>query len=378
MSAVAEIRDAAGRIPAPKTAFERRIAQATESGQVKRALAELARKQALPLDAKIALSQQLIQDWYESWDGKVSVSFSGGADSSVLLWLVRGMYPQVPAVFCNTGLEYPEVVRLVLQTPNHVILRPRMGFAQVVKNYGWPVASKKIARGVSIIRNPTENNQNVRRLYLEGVNRFGEPVEGFKIAKCWHFLFEAPFPVSDECCNVMKKSPQAAYERATGNRPFVGTMAADSKQRQRAYLRDGCNAYKEGMAGSRSAPLSFWSKQDILQCIRTYNITIPNVYGDIVTVRQETQLALFPSAAQAASPPQFATTGVQNTGCLFCCFGLSQERGLQNRFELLAETHPKLHRYVMDKLGLRAVLEYCRANAQGALAQKFRCGEAAT
>ena len=270
--------------------------------------------------------------------------------------IIRRGAIHVPAVFGHTGLEYPEVVRLVLDTPNHVILRPAMRFGEVIRRYGWPMASKKIARGVNIVRHPTESNQNVTRLYLEGINRYGRAVEGFKIAEQWRFLFEAPFEVSDKCCDVMKKKPMAAYERATGNRPYVGTMASDSKQRQRTYLQQGCNAYD--MKRPRSAPLSFWTEQDVLHCIHKYGVRIPSVYGE--SVRDDDGI--------------FSTTGVHRTGCLFCCFGLSLDEGPRNRFELLAESHPKLHSLVMDRLGLRGVLNYCREHAPARLAKAFRCG----
>ena len=35
------------------------------------------------------------------------VSFSGGKDSTVLAHLVHDIYPNVPLIFANTGLEYP-------------------------------------------------------------------------------------------------------------------------------------------------------------------------------------------------------------------------------------------------------------------------------
>ncbi|WP_310601455.1 phosphoadenosine phosphosulfate reductase family protein [Desulfobulbus sp.] len=350
--------DAAGNVPAPLTSFERRLAEKTANDGMKRAMEALSDKQALPLEEKIALSLELIHDWYKAWNGKVSVSYSGGKDSSVLLWLVRQVYPHVPAVFGHTGLEYPEVVRLVLDTPNHVILRPSMRFSEVIRRYGWPLASKKIARGVNIVRHPTDRNQNITRLYLEGINRYGIPVHGYKIAQQWRFLFDAPFEVSDKCCAVMKKDPMAAYERSSGNRPFVGTMASDSKQRQRTYLQHGCNAYD--MKRPRSAPLSFWTEQDVLHCIQKYGIRIPSVYGEIVRTQDGF----------------FSTAGVSRTGCLFCCFGLSLDgqQGASNRFELLAESHPKLHQFVMDRLGLREVLLWCRENAPARLTKTFRCG----
>lgn len=366
MNATPQILDAAGRMPAPLTAFERKIAAATSEGVMVQRHAELADKQALPLSEKISLSLRLIQDWYEAWDGMVSVSYSGGKDSTVLLWLVRSMYPEVPAVFSHTGLEYPEVVRHVLATPNHVILRPKMHFSRVIKEYGWPLASKKIARGVELVRHPTENNANVRRLYLEGINRYGRKVNGFKIAQRWRFLFDAPFECSDRCCGIMKKDPAARYERETGRKPFVGTMASDSKARQRTYLLNGgCNAFD--MKHPRSAPLSFWTEQDVLRCISEYDIQIPSVYGDIVTEKVQTVLP-----GIGSQPQRLLTTGVRRTGCVFCCFGLHMDEGRYNRFEQLAVTHPKMYRYVMEKLGLREVLEYCKANTVPSLSKTFR------
>lgn len=350
-----EILDAAGRIPTPQTNFERRVAEQTKNGVIAARQAELTRKQLLPLDEKISLSRRVIKDWYEAWDGQVSVSYSGGKDSSVLLWLVRDMYPEVPAVFCHTGLEYPEVVQQVQQTQNHVILRPEIHFSDVVKRYGWPMASKKIARGVSIVRHRTGKNENVRRLYLEGINRHGHKVNGFKIPLRWRFLFDAPFECSDKCCDIMKKHPALIYEKRTGRKPFVGTLASDSKSRQRSYiLEGGCNAYD--MKRPRSAPLSFWTEQDILLCIKKYAISIPRVYGNIVST----------------TTGRLMMTGVSRTGCVFCCFGLHLDEGEQNRFEMLAETHPKLHTYVMEHLGLQKILEYCRQNARPELAKTFR------
>ena len=354
-----QVLDAGGRIPAPVTLFEQKVAALTRNGGMARAHAKLMRKQALSLQEKIALSMELIRDWYESWNGLVSVSFSGGKDSSVLLWLVRSMYPDVPAVFCNTGLEYPEVVRLVLATRNHVVLKPAMPFFEVIRRFGWPIASKQIARGIDILRHPTDRNQNVRRLYAKGINRFGRPVQGYKVPLQWRFLLDAPFSVSDECCNVMKKKPGDKYEQETGRKPFVGTLASDSKARQRTYLQRGCNAYD--MERPRSAPLSFWTEQDILQCIFENNIPVPSVYGDI----------------RRDEDGQFITTGVRRTGCVFCCFGLHLDEGSLNRFELLANSHPRMHRLVMERLGLGEVIDYCRNHAPARLGKTFRCGERA-
>ena len=41
----------------------------------------------------------------------------------------------------------------------------------------------------------------------------------------------------------MKKNPLHKYEKETGFKPIIGTMACESKQRKSHWLHDGCNAF---------------------------------------------------------------------------------------------------------------------------------------
>ena len=74
---------------------------------------DLKQMQAVPLEQKIAMTKRRIREWYDYWDGMVYVSFSGGKDSTVLKHIVDSMHLDVPAVFVNTGLEYPEIQKFV-------------------------------------------------------------------------------------------------------------------------------------------------------------------------------------------------------------------------------------------------------------------------
>lgn len=107
--------------------------------------------QSLPLQAKITLAEQRIMEWYKHFDGNVYISFSGGKDSTVMTHLVHGIYPEVPLVFANTGLEYPEIRRFAENMGAEPIY-PRMRFDQVISKYGYPLISKEVSEAIYYAR----------------------------------------------------------------------------------------------------------------------------------------------------------------------------------------------------------------------------------
>lgn len=126
---------------------------------------ELRLLQALPLELKVARTKQRVREWVDYW-GKdhVCVSFSGGKDSTVLLHIVREMYgDEIPAVFVNTGLEFPEIQRHVRSFPNVVTLYPEMNFRDVIIKYGYPVVSKEVSKCIEATRAWCSKNLNVER-----------------------------------------------------------------------------------------------------------------------------------------------------------------------------------------------------------------------
>ena len=119
--------------------------------------------QALPLHRKIQISQARIIEWYTRNKGNVVVSFSGGKDSTVLLHLVRSLVPDVPAVFSNTGLEYPEIQRFVRTFPNVTIVAPKMNFSEVISTYGYPLIGKEVAEAIYYARRIRSQSVQVER-----------------------------------------------------------------------------------------------------------------------------------------------------------------------------------------------------------------------
>ena len=280
---------------------------------------ELKQRQSLPLEAKIKLSLDRIKKFHDYFNGNIYISFSGGKDSTVLLNLVRSLYPKVPAVFVNTGLEYPEIVEFVKTKKNVIWLKPKMNFKDVIEKYGYPVVSKEVSRAIYEIRNANQNTKNTRL--------YGDSRGNGKMSMKWRYLINAPFKISNSCCNVIKKRPLKIYNKETNFKPIVGMMAGDSRRRQFVYLQNGCNTFD--INNPMSNPLMVWLEKDIWDYIKKYNIPYSSIYDK----------------------------GYHRTGCMFCMFGVHLEEK-PNRFQLMEKTHPKLYKYCMENLGCKKVLDY--------------------
>jgi len=185
-------------------------------------------RQSLPLEEKIKLTNERIKEWYDAWGGEVYISFSGGKDSTVLLNLVRKIYPNVPAVFVNTGLEYPEILSFVHSIDNVTILRPKMKFKDVLDKYGYPVLSRKISMGISRYRNTKSDIQKQLRLH-GGINPTSKKKQHKTIPIKYHHMIDAPFKISEQCCVIMKERSLKQFSGFG----FVGIMADNSFDRQR-------------------------------------------------------------------------------------------------------------------------------------------------
>ena len=300
---------------------------------------DLVQMQSLPLKYKIIMTKQRIKAWYDYWDGNVYVSVSGGKDSQVLAHIVKNLYPDVPCVFVNTGLEY-DSVRLKGNELADEILRPEMSFVQVITKYGYPVISKEISLFVHQMQMPqTERNAKTRNLRLNGIRSDGVKVQTGKIPDKWKFLIDAPFRISNYCCDVMKKKPAHKYDKTTDRKPFIGTMADESRQRKKQWMQNGCNAFNKKNPSSQ--PLSFWTEQDILHYIKINDLKIAQIYGDVV-YKDEDGMVYDNDLFSAYMP--LATTGVGRTGCVFCMFGITQDT---ERFLRLKEAEPNKYDYVM-------------------------------
>lgn len=294
-------------------------------------LEDLRYLQSLPLDLKISMTKARLREWVRQYgESGVYVSFSGGKDSTVLLDIVRSVYPNVKAVFVDTGLEYPEIKEFVKSFENVDIIRPKMMFKDVICKYGYPMISKTVSHGVSIIKKNPNGKVATRQFSKDYESKFA-------LYK-WKPIADTDFLVSDKCCNTMKKEPVKQYENQNDKVAITAQMASESLSRQKNWIQHGCNSFDTERKISN--PMSFWNQEDVLQYIYQKDIQISSVYGDVVFENADGQ-------QRFDGCGKLCTTGCQRTGCVFCGFGAHLEKG-EGRFERLKRTHPKLYEYCMD------------------------------
>lgn len=280
----------------------------------------------LPYEVKLSLSETRIIDFNRMYP--TYVSFSGGLDSTVLLHMVREyLGADIPAVFCDTGLEFPELKSFVAKANqiygNVITVKPKMSFVEVLQKYGYPFPSKEVAQSIRKLRHGNLCDR-YRNYLLNGDERGKIGM----IPKRWQYLKDASVEVSEKCCDIMKKQPFAQYEKETDRKPFIGITQDESFRRERQYARTGCNVF-DGKH-PQSKPLGFWTKQDILRYVKENNLEYCSVYGEINQIDDE----------------HYYNTGEARTGCMFCLFGVHMEQH-PNRIQRLAETHPQIYDYIM-------------------------------
>lgn len=547
--------------------------------ELKHTSEELKQWQGFPLSVKVLMTVERIRNWINEFgeDG-VYVSFSGGKDSTVLLDIVRKNFGEdIKAVFCNTGLEFPDIVRFVKRQSNIEIIKPKMNFKEVICKYGYPMISKEVSECVqgarkylnTLLADKAINNlkrEDQKCIYCDNLlgkkgclgmcnkhyiqyKRWGDPLHadkkeratidgyyrdgktgrrehrviyenhyGIKLkdeeiihhinfvktdnnienlykynnasehikahreferlmeslteeecicfedghyvkrerererehsdrqppykyfydklcetgkyekseqggtttsivnseelasilndrmlnrrggnnqrlaqmlgmltngkttrkimanipdkdrsrysAEKYKFLLFAPFNISNQCCNVMKKSPAHKYAKSNKRMAITAQMASESRLRTQKWLQYGCNMYDA--THPKSNPMSFWTEQDVLNYIKEHNLPISKAYGEVVEdisgteeVRNQytfSDMAGVDTTEFDAPKCPLSTTLCKRTGCIFCGFGATHD---PERFALIdvVTGNTKLRDYCMrggefDEYGL--------------------------
>lgn len=331
----------------------------------KRKKAQMTAMQALPYNVKVKRAELRAIEYIEKLDdmglnAHVSV---GGLDSIVLLLFLRKIGIDVPAISVSS-LE-DKSIQAVHKDLGVIRLQSGKPKTQILREYGFPVISKKISGRIETLQRPTEKNKTVRHAIITGeCGAQGHYAKNsrMKLPQKWLELFAgyenenegvnykiAPFKVSNKCCLYMKEKPCDKWAKEHNSRPFLGLMASEGGQREDALVEHGCNYFGKGVI--RSAPFAPFLRQDLLQLAIDLDAPVPDIYGEIA---RKTDGTLY-------------TTKAQRTGCSMCGFGIHMEKR-PHRFDQLRERNLKEWEFWMyrcctdpvtgEKYGWGRVLDY--------------------
>lgn len=329
-------------------------------------------------------------------DGEIAVSFSGGKDSAVLLYIMAcawtlSSHKEEPlrVFFADTSNEFisarkyrSDYIKWIedkfeIRIEYHEA-RADDNYFNVVDTVGLPFISKKVSR---MIRDAKEMFKKLGLKYADiesrmpqhyTVNHIESMIEaadymrglGFsdtvilnltkirsdnKIGRRFLPVQYRPIidndniELSEKCCDILKKGPLKKTEREMGHfLPVTGEMAMDSRDRMTAYRMTGCNLFDSDRP--KSKPLGPMTEQAILQFIYTRKVPIMPPYGE----------------CKCNDCGEYKLTGEQRTGCKLCGFGIMYD---PERFLRLNEFEPKIVKFAFTSkenggLGYREICKF--------------------
>ncbi len=333
----------------------------------------------------IAISKML--EAIRDTEGDITICFSGGKDSSLLLDMYCSLIKSTPwanntirVAFADTTNETTAMLKFIKEFIPHIenkhgvhikleTVRPPNGltWAKFVKENGIPLISKQQSKAIrtvkmdmqatgcdfeTVTRLARQDEKSVKELFDIGFSKTGvlsltgwvscrqQFGKNFMIAQKWLPMVSCEIDLTASCCVKIK---EAALNAVSGGNRMTGEQAAESKTREAVYLKTGCNA-RMSDGGYVSKPFGAMTKDGILYALDFRGTPICSDYGGIVKDEDG----------------HYRCTKAQRTGCSLCGFGCQFDT---ERFVRLQETEPAKVRFAFKPkseggAGYKEAIEY--------------------
>lgn len=329
-------------------------------------------------------------------DGEIAISFSGGKDSAVLLYIMATAWTisthktePLRVFFADTSNEFvsarkyrKEYIQWIEEKFEIVIeyheAKADDNYFNVVDTVGLPFISKKVSR---MIRDTKAMFKKLGLKYADiesympqhyTVNHIDSMIEAAEYMRGMGFsdtvilnltkirsdnkigrrflpvqyrpiIDNDDIELSEKCCDILKKGPLKKTEKEMGHfLPVTGEMAMDSRDRMTAYRMTGCNLFNSDRP--KSKPLGPMTEQAVLRFIYTRKVPIMPPYGECI----------------CNDCGEYKLTGEQRTGCKLCGFGIMYD---PERFVRLNKFEPKIVQFAFTSkenggLGYREICKF--------------------
>lgn len=326
-----------------------------------------------PVERQYNIAVSKILEAISDTEGDITICFSGGKDSSLLLDMYCELIASTPyagkriqVAFADTTNETTAMKNFVTNFIRHCELKYGVGidlqtlkpsgtvWASWVKKNGIPLISKLQAKCIRSIKRDmlktgcdyktveklfNGNERAVNELFDIGFSKTGvlsltgwvsarkEFGKMFKISKMWLPMVNCPVDLTEQCCVNIKEKP---LNSIPGNNRMTGEQAMESEMRQSKYLKTGCNTVLSD-GSYLSKPFGAMTTDGVLYALKYRQTPICSDYGEIVM----------------GGDGHFRCTKSQRTGCALCGFGCQYDT---ERFVRLQETEPAKVRFAFKPI----------------------------
>ncbi len=344
----------------------------------------------MPFKDKVLWAKTKIKEFFQSCEefnktnpripiSEITISFSGGKDSTVLFHLVNEVHKEIKSKFYlvpayAAEITFPSTIKFIKETVDNfrkdnskikelLMVPPKMPWNEILNQKGYPIFSKQISLQLNRIRNAKTKTNLVKWAF--GIFSDNKGTAKYKLSKNRLFLLDNHMIIqwpkinnelkqyftkydnyyfySEKCCDFVKGGLKH------DKRPsFIGTMANESEMRKKSWIENGCNITNKRIMKSR--PLSIWTEKDVWNYIKEFNLEVNPAYG--YNKNEDEQNLRF-----------------TRLGCTSCPFGSHIENKInerlsksnkdlifQNRFEKLKEFYPTLYTSQVISTGMYKIL----------------------
>ena len=130
-----------------------------------------------PYEIKVKMTERRLSEFITYYgESGVVVCISGGLDSTAAMHFIHKRYPDVEAI-CVLGIECRDNIEMVMKIRdewgvNVNIAKPRKSQQAVLKEFGYPIVSKRAAKSLNHLQNPTEEINNSNNKVVECKNNY--------------------------------------------------------------------------------------------------------------------------------------------------------------------------------------------------------------
>jgi len=249
------------------------------------------------LNYKIGIANEVI-DMLLSATDKAAIAFSGGRDSLVAMHLALKIKSDIPVIFVNTGIEFPESVSYIRELAkdwklDFYEISPSISYWRITEERGIPVGGRG---NTTFIRELSERS-------------------GVKL--------------SNSCCKHLKETPVRRFFKKNGIQGMItGLRIEESLMRKLNFADYGALRYSSTYGALSAWPLYIWSEKDISSYIKENDLVINPIYN----------------------------MGYNRLGCWACLQDMFHK---DSRLFALQKSHPNLYGVIKKKFGKQMMNLLC-------------------